>query len=362
MMLNELHKKDKLAGTEPDTAVLLINLGTPDEPTRKDVSRYLAEFLSDPRVVELPQWLWQPVLHGLVLPLRSHASAKKYQSVWLPGGSPLRVHTENQAYALRSWFRERGEDILVEYAMRYGSPSIADALSLLQANGVKRIILMPMYPQYAASTTATAFDKAAQALATPRNQPEIRFVKQFHDDPRYIAALRDKVEQSWSHNGRPNFDAGHQLVLSFHGLPTRSTELGDPYYQQCLETGLLLRTALDLDEASCRITFQSQFGYQEWLQPHTDRVLADLGAIGTGRVDVFCPGFTADCIETIEEIGMEGRDIFLKYGGREFHRIDCVNTSPRFIDSIGEICLGNLAGWRDHSPQSRAHMNLSQAA
>ena len=362
MTLNELHKKDKLGDPNPDTAVLLINLGTPDEPTRKDVSRYLAEFLSDPRVVELPQWLWQPVLHGIVLPLRSHASAKKYQSVWLPSGSPLRVYTERQAYALKSWFRERGEDILVEYAMRYGSPSIADAFTMLQANGAKRIILMPMYPQYAASTTATAFDKAAQALARLRNQPEIRFVKQFYDDPRYITSLRDKVGQYWAHNGRPNFEAGDQLVLSFHGLPARSAELGDPYYQQCLATGLLLRTALDLQEKNCQITFQSQFGYQEWLQPHTDRVLADLGAIGTGRVDVFCPGFTADCIETVEEIGMEGRDIFLKYGGRDFHRIDCVNASPSFIDSIGEICLENLAGWRDLGAQTRGHKDFSKAA
>jgi protoporphyrin/coproporphyrin ferrochelatase len=361
-MLNELHKVDVLDGSGPDTAVLLINLGTPDDATPKDVSRYLAEFLSDPRVVELPQWLWQPILHGIVLPLRSRASAKKYQSVWMPGGSPLRVYTERQAYALRSWLHERGQDVLVDYAMRYGSPSIADALSLLQANGAKRIILMPMYPQYAASTTATAFDKAAQALSRIRHQPEIRFVKQYYDHPGYIASLKEQVEQYWAHNGRPHFAAGDQLVLSFHGLPARSADLGDPYYQQCLETGYLLRTALNLDEESCRVTFQSQFGYQEWLKPHTDQLLAELGTIGTGRVDVFCPGFTADCIETIEEIGMEGRDTFLKYGGGEFHRIECVNASPGFISSIGEICLENLAGWRNHDSERSGDKVLAQAA
>jgi ferrochelatase len=219
-----------------------------------------------------------------------------------------------------------------------------------------------MYPQYAASTTATAFDDAARALAGIRNQPEIRLVKQFYDDPRYITSLREQVEQFWAHHGRPDFEAGDQLVLSFHGLPARSVELGDPYYQQCLETGLLLRNALDLNEKNCQSTFQSQFGYQEWLQPHTDSVLANLGTIGTRRVDVFCPGFTADCIETVEEIGLEGRDIFIKYGGREFHRIDCVNATPSFIDSIGEICLENLAGWRHLSTQTRGPTDLPKAA
>ncbi|WNC95097.1 ferrochelatase [Paraburkholderia sp. FT54] len=291
---------------------------------RPSIGGYLAQFLSDPRVVELPDWLWEPILHGIVQPLRSRASAKKYESVWLADGSPLRVYTEQQAYALESWFRERGEDILVEYAMRYGSPSITDAFALLQVKGAKRIVLMPMYPQFAASTTATAFDDAARALTRIRNQPEIRLVKQFYDDPRYITSLRKQVEQFWALHGRPDFEAGDPLVLSFHGLPARSAELGDPYHQQCLETGLLLRTALALNEKNCQTTFQSQFGYQEWLQSHTDGVLAGLGTIGAGRVNVFCPGFTADCIETIEEIGMEGRDIFVKYGGLEFHQIDCV--------------------------------------
>jgi ferrochelatase len=345
-----------------DTAVLLINLGTPDTPSPRDVRRYLAEFLSDPRVVELPAWLWQPVLHGLVLPFRSRASAKKYESVWMPEGSPLRVHTVQQARDLQAWFDARGRRIIVDYAMRYGNPSIAAALTRLRANGAKRVLVMPMYPQYAASTTATAFDKVAAALTKIRHQPAMRFVNHYHADARYIEALRRQVQRYWDIHGRPDFAAGDKVLFSFHGLPLRSAELGDPYYCQSMRTGSLLADALGLEPEYFRVTFQSRFGYQKWLEPGTAETLAELGYQDTSRVDVFCPGFTADCIETIEEIGIEGRDTFLEFGGTEFHRIDCLNEALAFIDMLGEIALENLVGWSDATPAVGGGLGMFAAA
>ncbi|MGE8158806.1 ferrochelatase [Paraburkholderia sp. NPDC080076] len=346
-------RKTSPAVSMPRAAVLLINLGTPDAPTAREVHRYLAEFLSDPRVIEMPQWLWQPILRGLVLPFRSHAAARRYESIWMPDGSPLRVHTEQQATALRRWLTERGQQVRVAYAMRYGTPSIAGELDRLIRQGCDRIVILPMYPQYAASTTATAFDKVASAFAQIRNQPEVRFIKQYFADSRYISALADTVRRHWYVHGRPDFNRGDQMLLSFHGLPQRAIERGDPYHAQCLETGALLAEALSLDAHHCRVTFQSEFGRQEWIGPHTAETLAELGASGTHRVDVFCPGFTADCIETVDEIGVEGRDTFLKWGGREFHRIDCVNASAPFIDALGELTLDQLKHWSGVVTQSR---------
>ncbi|HTJ95118.1 MAG TPA: ferrochelatase [Pararobbsia sp.] len=353
----ELPSQDPNA-TAHRTAVLLINLGTPDAPTPHAVRKYLAEFLSDPRVVEIPQWIWQPILRLGVLPFRSRASAHKYASIWMPEGSPLRVYTEQQTSALRGWFVARGVPVLVDYAMRYGSPSIADVLGQLKRAGADRILLLPMYPQYASSTVATAFDKVAAALSRMRNQPEIRAIKQYPDAPAYIASLVAQLRDYWAIHGTPDFAAGDRLLLSFHGLPKRTLDLGDPYHNQCQQTGLLLAQALGLDETTCRVTFQSRFGREEWLQPYTAPTLAELGAGGVRRVDVFCPGFTADCIETIEEIGMEGRDAFLKAGGKEYHRVPCVNASSGFIDAIGQLALANLGGWVDvaqavSAPQDR---------
>ncbi|CAB3777014.1 ferrochelatase [Pararobbsia alpina] len=347
----ELPSQNPNAGARR-TAVLLINLGTPDAPTPAAVRRYLAEFLSDPRVVEIPSWLWQPILRSLILPFRGRSSAHKYASVWMPEGSPLRVHTEQQVQALRNWFAAQGAPVLVEYAMRYGTPSIADVLGQLKRAGADRVLLLPMYPQYAASTTATLFDKVAQAMRRMRNQPEIRVIKQYPDAPGYIASLVAQLREYWTIHGTPDFAAGDRLLLSFHGLPKRTLDLGDPYHDQCQLTGALLARALGLDETSCRVTFQSRFGREEWLQPYTAPSLAELGAAGVTRVDVFCPGFTADCIETIEEIGMEGRDAFIKAGGKVYHRIPCVNASPLFIDALGELALTNLGGWLEPMPGS----------
>ncbi|MGI4983365.1 MAG: ferrochelatase [Janthinobacterium lividum] len=329
----------------PRVAVLLINLGTPDAPTPKAVGRYLAEFLSDPRVVEIPAIVWQVILRGAILPLRSRSSAKKYASVWMPEGSPLRVYTERQVTALRARFARDGCGATVDYAMRYGQPNIPDTLDRLIASGAERILLVPMYPQYSASTTATAFDAAFTALKRMRNQPELRMIKGYAANPAYIAALAEQVARHWREHGEPDFAAGDKLVLSFHGVPKRTIRKGDPYYAECLETGALLTRALALDDTRCLITFQSRFGKEEWLQPYTEPTLIELGRAGTRRVDIFCPGFTADCLETIEEIGMEVRDAFLGAGGQDYRRIPCVNDADGWIAGLSTICRDNLAGW-----------------
>ncbi|CAN0618662.1 Ferrochelatase [Burkholderia multivorans] len=333
-------------------AVLLINLGTPDAPTPRAVRRYLAEFLSDPRVVEIPRALWQILLRAVILPLRGRASAKKYAAVWTPEGSPLRVHTERQVEGVRHLLASNGYQVLVDYAMRYGSPGIAQVLAQLKRVGVERVLLMPMYPQYSASTTATAFDAAFAALARMRNQPEIRTVRHYADHPAYIHALAEQVRQHWAAHGRPDFAAGDKLVLSFHGVPRRTLDLGDPYHEQCQQTAALLMAALGLSTIECRVTFQSRFGKAEWLQPYTEPTLRELGAAGVRRADVFCPGFTADCLETIEEIGMEVRDAFLAGGGQVFHRIPCLNGAHAWIGALGEIAAENLQGWPVKAAQS----------
>jgi protoporphyrin/coproporphyrin ferrochelatase len=334
--------------TSHRVAVLLINLGTPDAPTPRAVRRYLAQFLSDPRVVEIPAFIWQAILRLAILPLRGRASAKKYAAVWMPEGSPLRVHTEKQVEALRQLFAANEYHVIVEYAMRYGTPGIPAMLTQLKLAGAERVLLMPMYPQYSSSTTATAFDDAFAALKRMRNQPEIRTVRHYADHPAYIHALAEQVRHYWAAHGSPDFAAGDKLILSFHGVPKRTLDLGDPYHDQCQQTGALLMSELGLTPVECRVTFQSRFGRAEWLQPYTAPTLKELGAAGVQRADVFCPGFTADCLETIEEIGLEVRDEFLHAGGKVFHRIPCLNVSPAWVAALGEIVAQNLQGWRVH--------------
>ncbi|SDV49463.1 ferrochelatase [Chitinasiproducens palmae] len=326
-------------------AVLLINLGTPDAPRPPEVGRYLREFLSDPRVVEIPPLVWQLILNLAILPLRSRASARKYETVWTEAGSPLKVFTERQAGLVQQWLDARGHRVTVEYAMRYGTPNIPTVLRQLKARGIGRVLLLPLYPQYSASTTATAFDAAFALMARMRNQLEVRTVKDYPDDPGYIAALAARIAHYWAQHGRPDFAAGDRLVLSFHGVPKRTIALGDPYYEQCVATGRLLNEALALPAGACEVTFQSRFGRAEWLQPYTAPTLAAHGTAGVKRVDVFCPGFTADCLETIEEIGMEVRDEFLHAGGREYHRIPCLNDAPEWIDALGALILRHVQGW-----------------
>ncbi|GLU30680.1 ferrochelatase [Trinickia caryophylli] len=336
--------------TSHRVAVLLINLGTPDAPTPRAVRRYLAQFLSDPRVVEIPPLVWQPLLRGLILPLRGRSSARKYAAVWMPEGSPLRVYTEKQVEALRTLLHANGYPVIVEYAMRYGTPGIGAMLKQLKLAGAERVLLMPMYPQYSASTTATAFDDAFAALGRMRNQPEVRTVRHYADHPAYIRALAAQVRGYWAAHGHPDFSTGDKLVLSFHGVPKRTLDLGDPYHDQCRQTAALLMAELGLTSTECLVTFQSRFGRAQWLQPYTAPTLHELGAAGVRRADVFCPGFTADCLETIEEIGIEVRDEFLNAGGKAFHRIPCLNATPAWVAALGEIVAQQLAGWPVGAP------------
>jgi protoporphyrin/coproporphyrin ferrochelatase len=322
------------------TAVVLCNLGTPDEPTAPALRRYLAEFLSDPRVVEIPKPLWWLILHGIILRVRPKRSAAKYASVWMPEGSPLKVWTEKQAILLRGYLGERGHQVTVRYAMRYGNPSIPAVLDELKAQGVTRVLFVPAYPQYSGTTTASVFDAVATWGQNIRNLPEIRFVNRYHDDPGYIEALAKRVRQHWQHHGQAD-----QLVMSFHGVPERTLHLGDPYHCECHKTARLLAERLGLGTDRYRVTFQSRFGKAKWLEPYTEPTLIQLAKDGLKSVDLMCPGFTSDCLETLEEINMEAREAFLHAGGQAFNYIDCLNDSPDWIRALTDLSERHLQGW-----------------
>jgi ferrochelatase len=322
------------------TGVVLVNLGTPDAPTTPAVRRYLKQFLSDPRVVEIPRAAWWFILHALILPLRSGKSAEKYASIWTREGSPLKVHTEKQTSLLRGYLGERGHDVQVAYAMRYGNPSLPQVLDKLKADGCERILILPAYPQYSGTTTASINDAVFSHYARVRNVPELRFVKHYHDHEGYVQALRKSVLAHWETHGRPD-----KLVMSFHGVPKRTLLLGDPYHCECQKTARLLAAQLGLAPHEYAVTFQSRFGKAEWLQPYTAPTLVKLAKEGVRRVDVMCPGFTGDCLETLEEIAIEARRDFLAAGGKEFHYIPCLNESPSWIHALAQIAEQHLGGW-----------------
>ncbi|ARP87621.1 ferrochelatase [Bordetella genomosp. 9] len=322
------------------TGVLLVNLGTPQAPTAREIRRYLAEFLSDPRVIEIPRYLWWPILHGLVLTLRPKKLVPRYQGIWMDEGSPLMVYSRRQAQGVSRALSARGVHVEVELGMRYGQPSVAEAVTALRRRGCERILVMPLYPQYAASTTATAVDAVAAYAARLRDQPELRFVKRFHDDGGYLAAVVGRIERYWAEHGRPQ-----KLVMSFHGLPRYSVELGDPYYQDCLRTGRLLRERLGLMPEQAAVTFQSRFGTARWLEPYTAPTLIQLAQEGVTEIDVVCPGFVADCLETLEEIQVECRDAFIAAGGRRLRYIPAVNDDETWIAALAELVQRNLQGW-----------------
>jgi ferrochelatase len=322
------------------TAVLLVNLGTPDAPTAGAVRRYLRQFLSDRRVVEIPRAIWWFILNGIILPFRSSRSAAKYASIWSADGSPLRVHTERQTAALRGSLLERGHQVHVAHAMRYGQPSIPDVLDQLKQAGCDRVLVVPAYPQYSGTTTASIFDAVFSHFSTVRNVPELRFIRNYHDHDAYIEALKKSVLAHWDANGMPD-----KLVMSFHGVPRRTLLLGDPYHCECHKTARLLAQALGLAQDQYLVTFQSRFGKAEWLQPYTAPSLVGLARQGVARVDVMCPGFISDCLETLEEIAMEAKHDFLQAGGREFHFISCLNESPAWIKGLMEITEQQMIGW-----------------
>jgi ferrochelatase len=322
------------------TAVLLCNLGSPDAPTAPATRRYLAQFLSDRRVVEIPRLLWWPLLHGLILRTRPARSAAKYASIWTPEGSPLKVWAEKQAKLLQGLLGERGQAVTVRHAMRYGSPAIAAELDRLRADGAERILILPAYPQYCAATTASVNDAVMHWALRTRSQPELRFVADYFQEPLYIEALADSVLKHWQANGRPEL-----LVMSFHGMPARTVALGDPYHAQCLETGRLLAARLGLADAQYQITFQSRFGKARWLEPYTEPTLVARAKAGLKKVDLICPGFAADCLETLEEINIEARAAFLAAGGTEFGYIPCLNASTAGIRALAALAARHLQGW-----------------
>ena len=344
-----LPEPDYRHGTGGKTAILLVNLGTPDAPSAGAVRRYLKEFLSDPRVVEIPRPIWWLILNGIILNVRPASTAKKYARVWLPEGSPLKVHTANMAVRLEERLSATKAGVVVRYAMRYGNPSVGDVLSDLKAAGAARIVLLPLYPQYAASTTGAVMDAVAAWTARTRNLPELRLVRSFHDHPAYIAALAGSVRAHWQENGQPD-----KLLMSFHGLPKYTLDKGDPYHCECHKTARLLAEALDLRPEQWQLAFQSRFGRAEWLQPYTSEVLRKLGEAGTGRVDVICPGFPADCLETLEELGIEGREIFIGAGGREYGLIPCLNSGDEWIAALESISADHTGGWQVPTPAALA--------
>ena len=327
-------------GKPPLTAVLMVQLGTPDEPTAAALRRYLAQFLSDPRVVEIPSIVWQPLLHGVILRTRPAKSAQKYASVWLPEGSPLRVYTQRQAEGLQLALNARGQAVEVAMAMRYGNPSMSSVLRDLRERNLQRLLVLPMYPQYAGATTGTVFDEVARELSTWRNLPELRLIRNFHDDPNYLDAVADSIRSAWDEKGRPD-----KLVMSFHGVPQRTLMEGDPYHCECHKMARLLAQRLGLSPDQWMITFQSRFGRAAWLEPYTEPTLEALGRQGVGRVDIVCPGFVADCLETLEEIAQEARDAFLNAGGKTFNYLPCVNHSPAMVQTLVGLVERHTAGW-----------------
>ena len=321
--------------SEGRIGVLLVNLGTPEAPEPRAVRRYLAEFLSDPRVIEIPQWLWQPILHGVVLRTRPKKSAHAYRQVWTEDGSPLFAISMRQAESLRERFDDA---ITIELAMRYGFGSIREAMSKMVDAGCTRILFAPLYPQYCAAMTASAQDALFASLAELRRQPAIRTLPPYYDDPAYICALKANIERQLA---ALDFEP-QRLLLSFHGMPRRTLVLGDPYHCHCQKTARLLSEQLNVQTD---IAFQSRFGRAKWLEPATDKMLAAYPANGVNRLAVAAPGFAADCVETLEELGIRGRDTFLAAGGEAFARLDCLNDTPEGIDMLEALVRRELAGW-----------------
>lgn len=321
--------------------ILLANLGTPNAPTPGAVRRYLAQFLGDPRVVEIPRVVWLPILYGAILPFRAKRTAHAYASVWMEQGSPLLVYSRAQAEALQGALDDAAPArCCVELGMTYGDPSIADALKRLAQRGADRVLILPLYPQYSSTTTAATFDAVARALRHERLLPALRMVQEYHAEAGYITALAACVRRFWAAQGR-----GERLLMSFHGLPKRNVERGDPYQKQCLKTAQLLADALELNTDEWSVAFQSRFGKAEWLQPYTDQTLMAWGRANRGRIDVICPGFPADCLETLEEIAVQNRELYLAEGGKDYRYIPALNADSEHIAFLRDFALNAVSDW-----------------
>ncbi|HEY4143744.1 ferrochelatase [Pinirhizobacter sp.] len=327
--------------TAPAIGVLLVNLGTPAAPTPAAVRPYLAQFLGDPRVIEYPRLLWLAILHGVILRIRPRRSAHAYSRIWTDQGSPLRVLSEALAARLADKLAAlRPGPIRVELAMRYGTPEVFQTIVRMQREGVRRLLVLPLYPQYSATSTGSVLDAVADSIKRLRWPPELRTVNDYHDRPAYIAALADRVRAHWNQHGR-----GERLLLSFHGIPQRYVDAGDPYYEQCMATARLLRQALGLAGNEVITSFQSRVGRERWLHPYTDETVRELGRQGLKRVDVISPGFAVDCLETLEEIAMQNAEFFRGAGGGTLSYIPCLNDSDTHATMLADLALQHLQGW-----------------
>ncbi len=323
------------------TGVLLVNLGTPDAPTTSAVRRYLNEFLSDPRVIDKPRWLWWLVLHGIILRLRPRKAAHAYQQIWTEQGSPLLTISQQQTKKLQQLFDSKQNNISIVLGMRYGKPSIKQALDSLRKDNVDKIVILPLYPQYSATTTASIFDAVAKAFKDWRFLPTIEFINHYHDKPQYIKALADSIRTTWQQQPQPE-----KLLLSFHGLPKSYLAAGDPYFCECQKTARLLAKELGLNEQQWAISFQSRMGVEEWLTPYTDKTLLQWAEQGIKNVHIVCPGFSADCLETLEEINMQNRDVFLNAGGEKYHYIPALNDSVEHIEMMASLVEPQISLWQ----------------
>ena len=335
-------------------AVRLVNLGTPTAPTAQAVRPYLAEFLADPRVIEYPRWLWWLILLGVILRFRPKRSAHAYSKIWEQRGSPLRFGSEALAAGLQAEImRQRPQaPIRVALAMSYGEPSVARTIERLQREGVRRLLVLPLYPQYSATSTGSVLDAVAASIMKTRWPPELRIVNDYHDDPAHIEALAQSIESWWATNGR-----GDMLLLSFHGIPERYRDAGDPYFCQCQATARLLRERLQLDEQHMAVSFQSRLGRERWLHPYTDATVRQLAADGVRKLDVVCPGFAVDCLETLEEIAMQNRDFFVRAGGETLRYIPALNDSAGQVQSLTALVLRHTQGWPEFAADYDAAAN-----
>lgn len=330
----------------PRIGILLCNTGTPAAPTAQALRPYLRQFLTDRRIIEWSRWFWLPLLHGIILNTRPARSARLYQRIWTAAGSPLLQMMQAQAEGIRGRVHTRtAQAISVVLGMRYGEPSIATGLRQLRDQGARRILIFPLFPQYSATTTASMFDAVFDELKQWRWVPEIRTIAHYHDHPAYIAALANSVRTTWAEKGPPE-----QLLFSFHGIPQSYFLKGDPYYCECQKTSRLVAENLGLSEAQWQVTFQSRFGPEEWLRPYTDVTLAELGQKKMEGLQVLCPGFSADCLETVDEIDHEGRKTYEEAGGRDFHYIPALNAQPDHLDLLADIACQHLQGWFDQLP------------
>lgn len=341
-------------GTQQKLGILLVNLGSPDAPTPSAVRRYLAQFLADPRVIEANRFIWWFALHGVILRIRPPRAAKAYQKVWTENGSPLIHISKLQAAAIQKKLDTKFHgDVISELAMTYGNPSIKNSLETLRKKGAQRLLVLPLYPQYSATTTAAVFDQVTCALQSWRWLPEIRMINQYHDDSNYIDALANSIKKQWDENKR-----GELLLFSFHGIPLRYINNGDPYFCHCQKTARLVAEKLGLQTNEWKLVFQSRFGREPWLEPYCSVTLQELPKTGINNVDLICPGFSADCLETLEEIQMENKELFIEAGGKTFNYIPCLNDNDDHIDALCEILTTHMSGW----PETMVNRNSDELA